>query len=130
MNKLNVTVNSGISADGFSVAVVDEDEKILEQKDYAYGYDCSYDRRFADGRSPYVTDVLQGYLDRYGIHEVDLFAGRNLFNGKEVPMDRVRQFKDSYCQDLEGATVECPADVQEFADAVAAISEPEEMTRK
>lgn len=115
--KLNIIVKSGINTDGFET-VVTNGEDIVDRRSYAYGYDCSYDKMFADKQKPYVTDVLQGLIDQHHIDEVSVEAGQNKFMDRGVPFQKVRDFKERYCADLKLPSME-----QDFADAVTSIPE-------
>lgn len=97
--KLVVIVRSGISADGFDVAVGDGEETVYKNA-YRYGYNCSYDKRFASETEPYVQDVLQGLIDTYSIDRTSVEAGRNVFAGKRVEQDLVGRFWTKYCRNL------------------------------
>lgn len=113
--KLNIIVKSGVNADGFETVILNDDN-VVNRQSYAYGYDCSYDRTFANGQKPYVTDVLQGLVDQYQVDEVSVAAGQNKFADKDMSFRRVQDFKARYCKDLK-----LPDMGQDFADAVTSI---------
>lgn len=115
--KLNIIVKSGVNADGFET-VIKNGDNIVSRQSYAYGYDCSYDRMFANDQKPYVTDVLQGLVDQYQVDEVSVTAGQNKFADKDMPLRRIQDFKERYCEDLKLPDME-----QDFADAVSSIPE-------
>lgn len=114
--KLNVIVGSGISADGFDTVIQDGDD-IIQKDSWSYGYNCSYDRAFAENRKPYVTDVLQDLIDRHHVDEFDVSAGMNRFQDKAVPTERAEEFRSRYCGGLK------LSEDLSFADAVASIPE-------
>lgn len=76
---------------------------------------CSYDRAFADSRAPYVTDVLQGLIDKYHMDELDVAPGKNAFRGSNVSTERAEEFRSRYCSSLK------LSEDLSFADAVASI---------
>lgn len=100
MNKLTIAVNSGISGDGFTTRVT-KSGRLIYEKDWNYGYSCSYDRKFADKRNPYVGDILQGIIDKYQVNEFSVDAGRNVFKGTDESMECVADFKHRHCSDLK-----------------------------
>lgn len=112
--KLNVIVGSGINADGFDTVIQDGDD-IVQKDSWSYGYNCSYDRAFADSRAPYVTDVLQDLIDRYHVDELDVVPGKNVFRGSDMPAERAEEFRSRYCGGLK------LSEDLSFADAVASI---------
>lgn len=114
--KLDVIVNSGISADGFDTVIQDGDD-IIQKDSWSYGYNCSYDRAFAESKKPYVTDVLQDLIDRYHVDEFDVSAGMNWFQDKAVPTEWAEEFYARYCGGLK------LSEDLSFADAVASIPE-------
>lgn len=117
MAELQVVIKSGISADGFDTIIKDNNETISEKSWYC-GYDYTGNREHVSKETPYVTDVLQGLIDKYHVNELSLKAGMNTFTGKEVPLHQVEAFKSDYCTNLQFADAE---NTQDFADAVAAI---------
>ena len=97
--KLIVEVMSGVRADGFDVTVMDGEETLYTNA-YRYGYNCSYDSRFANIEEPYVSDVLQSLIDTCQIDSMSVEAGRNTFAGKSVGNDRAKEFWNKYCRCL------------------------------
>lgn len=97
--KLDIKVSTGLNADGFD-AVVRDGDNVVHQESYRYGHNCSYAPDFANEDKPYVTDVLQGLIDRYQVDELSVGAGRNTFAEKGVSEAKVEEFKAKYCQGL------------------------------
>lgn len=94
---LYIEVMSGVNADGFTAIVKDSisGEEIFRQT-YYYGYDASYDRRWANSRKPYVTDIINDLKSRYNVSNVEVTAGKNLFRGDSMSSDSVEKFKNKY----------------------------------
>ena len=94
---LHIEVMSGVNADGFTAIVKDSisGEEIFRQK-YYYGYDASYDRRWASSRAPYVTDIINDLKSRYNVSNVEVTAGKNLFRSDSMSSDSVEKFKNKY----------------------------------
>lgn len=94
---LHIEVMSGVNADGFTAIVKDSisGEEIFRQK-YYYGYDASYDRRWASSRAPYVTDIINDLKSQYNVSNVEVTAGKNLFRGDSMSSDAVEKFKNKY----------------------------------
>ena len=65
LTKLQVSVESGISADGIDISVFQDDELTIK-KSYRYGYDASYGRSNNPAR-PYVGNIIQEYIKIYNI---------------------------------------------------------------
>lgn len=118
--KLTVKVISGISSDGFETVVTKGDNTIYERR-YNYGYSCSYDKTFAEERTPYVSDVLQSLIDEYQVNDFSVEAGKNVFAGKDVRSETVENFKNEYCSNLQLIGSE-----QDFTAAVESIPTNEE----
>lgn len=97
--KLNIIVKSGINGDGFNTVIKDGDN-VIEEKSWNYGYNCSYDKMFANKQEPYVTDVLQDLINKYNVDEFSVEAGKNVFAKKDVASHKVEKFKNKYCSEL------------------------------
>lgn len=97
--KLNIIVKSGINSDGFNTVIKDGDN-VIEEKSWNYGYNCSYDKMFANKQEPYVTDVLQDLINKYNVDEFSVEAGKNVFAKKDVASHKVEEFKNKYCSEL------------------------------
>ena len=95
---IKIYINSGISGDGFTIAVEDSNHNIIDKKSYHYGYNASYDKRFADSKKPYVTDIINDWCDKYNqnIQDVQIIPGTNTFKGDAVSSRSVDEFKNKY----------------------------------
>ena len=115
-NHMIITVNSGISGDGFSITVEDEQGDVVFNEEYRFGVNTSYDRKYAEmaeedyqnakkyGWSripelkPYVGDIIDDICNEYNIQKKDIVfkRGNNVFKGSEVTDNVVNDFIDSY----------------------------------
>ena len=115
-----VSVESGLSADGFGLKVIDNKTgKTIEAHDYYYGRNASWDKGLAAAaesdykkwgspekseywyhyqRKPYTTDIIKEFCDKYNVplKDVKVVAGRNVFAGKPVRDENVKSFKKSF----------------------------------
>lgn len=98
--KMTVTVKSGLNSDGFDVKITADGKPVLDH-DYRYGYDAAYSKVHVSERAPYVTDVLQGLIDKYHISDFTVEAGKNVFAGTDVRAETVEDFKTEYCSGLK-----------------------------
>ncbi len=98
MNALKIKVASGINSDGFDVTVVDDRNHTVYEHSYSFGWNASWDKRFASNDKPYVSDVIKSLCDKYNIPKENIFvyAGMNMFAGKPVKADAVERFKTKY----------------------------------
>ena len=108
MRQLTVSPYSGISGDGFTVAVTELvslnpnlSKKTIFTKKYAYGYDASYDKAFADDRKPYVSDIIMKLVEEYDVNAIDVVAGDNTYQGTKVSEKDVTDFVHEYIEDTE-----------------------------
>ena len=115
-NHMIITVNSGISGDGFSITVEDEQGDVVFNEVYRFGVNTSYDKKYAKiaeedyhnakkyGWSripelkPYVGDIIDNICNEYNIQKKDIVfkRGNNVFKGSEVTDRVVNDFIDSY----------------------------------
>lgn len=95
--RMNIRVKSGVNSDGFSIDILSGGKKVFS-KDYAYGYDASYDKSFAGKDKPYVSDIINNLCDEYGVDKsnVSVTSGKNVFKGDDVHNDKVEKFKREY----------------------------------
>lgn len=119
--KLNVTVKDGVNSSGFDAEVADGDN-VIDKQTYWYGFNCSWNRMFATREEPYVSDILQGLVDRYDVDTFEVLPGRNVFIDSPVAKERLDNFKNDYCKDLLLADGNRALDM-DFADAVASLSD-------
>ena len=115
-NHMTITVNSGISGDGFSITVEDEQGDVVFNEEYRFGVNTSYDRKYAEiaeedyqnakkyGWSripelkPYAGDIIDDICNEYNIQKKDIVfkRGNNVFKRSEVTDSVVNDFIDSY----------------------------------
>lgn len=115
-NHMIITVNSGISGDGFSITVEDEQGDVVFNEVYRFGVNTSYDRKYAERAEedyqnakkygwsripelkPYVGDIIDDICNEYNIQKKDIVfkRGNNVFKGSEVTDSVVNDFIDSY----------------------------------
>lgn len=98
MYALKIKVASGINSDGFDVAVVNAKNQTVYEHSYSFGWNASWDKRFASKDAPYVSDIIKSLCDKYDIPKENIFvyAGMNVFAGKSVKADVVERFKTKY----------------------------------
>ena len=101
MNKLVVTVMSGLSADGFDVYIKDENDDVLEKDSYRYGYNASYKQDFASEKQPFVTDILSSLEKKYGCSQIIVESGKNVFAGTKIAQDDVTDFIQKYVNPMQ-----------------------------
>lgn len=107
--------HSGISAEGFNVYIY-EGDKLINKKEYRYGYNASYSKEWAEiahkdvensikynwqekcSEKPYVTDILEKVAKENGLslNELEFIDGEYVFNGKVYPADK---FKSEYLKE-------------------------------
>lgn len=97
---LNIILKNGISADGFDTVIENGDETIHKES-WSYGYNCSYNKAFANSRKPYVTDVLQNLIDQYNVDDVSIRSGMNLFANHAMSSEKANEFEAKYCSNLK-----------------------------
>ncbi len=99
-NRLQVSVESGLNADGIDISVF-QDDKLTLKKLYRYGYNASYSRS-SDPDRPYVINIIQDYISKYNITEDNftVIAGGNVFKGEKISNKDVEDFKKEYCSNL------------------------------
>jgi len=97
-NQMTITVGSHLNSDGFDVCITDPDGNEVFEMDYAYGWDASYDRKFASKDKPYVSDIINELVQEYNVDRssIKVVNGRNVFNGKDV--DRASEFSSKYLE--------------------------------
>lgn len=98
MYALEIKVTSGINSDGFDVTVVNAKNQTVYEHSYSFGWNASWDKRFASKDAPYVSDIIKSLCDKYDISKENIFvyAGMNVFAGKSVTADAVERFKTKY----------------------------------
>lgn len=94
---MTIKVESGISADGFSVEIF-EDGKSISRQTYRYGYNASHSPSGAAKSKPYVRDIVSSYRNLYQPWKIETLAGENTFAGRPVSEDRVQQFIRDYIE--------------------------------
>lgn len=94
---MQIILKSGLSSDGFDLKIIDATtgETVIDQ-DMRYGYDISYDKRWATGQKPYVTNLINNLKKKYSVKKVEVLPGRYIFSGKAMGDEEVQKFKDKY----------------------------------
>lgn len=92
---MQIILNSGISADGFTIKIED-----AFNHTFRYGYDASYKACFANDNKPFVSDIIFELMKEYKISpdNVKVVRGTNVFNGHKDYRD-VDEFIDNYCKE-------------------------------
>jgi len=101
-NVMNITLHSGINADGIKVSILNEQETVFI-KDYTYGWSLSHSRGSSDAHSPYVADLIKNLMEKYNIEFVDIetLPGIYVFSGKQMTNKETEKFKLKYLSELE-----------------------------
>lgn len=115
-----ITVQSGLNSDGFDVDIFKNDKKVFHN-DYRYGYNASYDPKYAKYAEddynkakkygwdssyytlkPYVTDIVKDLMRKYNldIDDIVLISGKNTFTGDPVNDKDVQRFNKKYLSDI------------------------------
>lgn len=95
--RMEISVSSGIGADGFKIRINDIDSgKEVFKNSYSYGYSASYRKDWATSRKPFTTDIINELKKRFNVVYVDVIPGENVFAGRKVTDDVVADFKKSY----------------------------------
>ena len=103
---------SGLNADGFKV-ITYEDNKLVNETDYRYGYNASYSREDAEyahqnvlnkekygwkdssyyQEKPYIVDILKKVAEEnnLSVNDLEFIDGEYLFNGKVYSADKFKQ---------------------------------------
>jgi len=109
---------SSINADGFSVVIKDEDKNLFN-KNYYYGWEASYSRRFAEMahedvvnakkygwtspyvEKPFVSDILTELSTKYKVEQIYVSAGKNALTDTLVSNETVRKFIEEYIAPID-----------------------------
>ena len=95
-NKMTITIGSSVNADGCTIVVTDESDKILFKEKYSYGYNASYNRKFASiyPNKPFIGDIVNELCTKFHVNKNDITyaRGTNVFNGTEVSDKEVSRF--------------------------------------
>lgn len=115
-----ITVQSGLNSDGFDVDIFKNDKKVFHN-DYRYGYNASYDPKYAKYAEddynnakkygwdssyytlkPYVTDIVKDLMQKYNLDldDIVLIPGKNVFKGDYVNDKDVQRFNREYLSDI------------------------------
>ena len=112
-NKMTIMPLAGLNSDGFTVVINNAAGEELFKKEYRYGANASYDRKFAQwaeqdyndsikygwktprALKPYVADIIDELCSKYGIdkNSIEFVPGKNIFNGGNVTGDFVDKMK-------------------------------------
>lgn len=119
---MNIKVEyiAGISGDRVKVTVFDEG-KLIRTEEYCYGYNASYNRRFAKYAEddvekakkynwkygyryhlkPYIGDLLTNLFTEYGLTKDDVeYSGRYVFAEREATPEEVEEMKKGLYAEL------------------------------
>ena len=95
-NKMTITIGSSVNADGCTIVVTDESDKILFKEKYSYGYNASYNRKFASiyPNKPFIGDIVNELCTKFHVNKNDITyaRGTNVFNGTKVSDKEVSRF--------------------------------------
>ena len=95
-NKMTITIGSGVNADGCKIVITDEAGGILFKEDYHYGYNASYNRKFASfyPDQPFIGDIVNELCTKFNINKDDITyeKGTNLFRGTKTSDEQVARF--------------------------------------
>lgn len=99
---MEIILSSGISGDRFRIRITGSDGDTVFDDTYSYGYNASYDRKWATSKAPYVTDIIQSLCEQYSIDvsNIDVTAGKNVFKESDVSNGVVERFKQDYLSEL------------------------------
>ena len=116
MNIMCVIPQSHANVDGFNVRIQDEDENKIFEHQYAYGYDASHSREWAEkahkdhensikykwenkyDEKPFVTDILVELVNKHNVEKIIVTAGKYVFSGKPMTDGDVDQFIKDYIE--------------------------------
>lgn len=109
-----ITIFSEISSDGCDIEIVNGN-KVLFKDSYRYGYNASYNRKYANyahhdvinaqkyGRTgymerPYIGDIITELCKKYNIdkHDIIFKQGKNVFTGNSISSKKVRDFINNH----------------------------------
>lgn len=92
---MQIILESGISSDGFTIKIENE-----FNHSYRYGYDASYDVKFANDSKPFVSDIIFELMKEYDIspNNVKVINGRNTFKDGENTSN-IDEFIEKYCEE-------------------------------
>lgn len=113
-----ITVGRGVNADGFEIYIVNAAGDQLFKSSYTYGYNVSYDKKFADwaqsdydkamkngwsnkpALKPYVSDIIDALCEEYNVTDIQVVPGKNIYKGNNVEGDAVEDFKSKYLSNI------------------------------
>ena len=100
--RMEITIASGISADGFNVEVLTSKDAVEFKNQYRYGYDASYSKGRMDKDKPYTGDVIQTLMDKYKIKRDDIHVipGVYVFSGRQMGEEEAVKFIQEYMNEL------------------------------
>ena len=127
-NIMIITIFSEISSDGCDIEILNGN-KVLFKDSYGYGYNASYNRKFAKYahqdvinaqkygytgyiERPYIGDIITELCKKYNIdkHDIIFKQGKNVFNGDSVPSKKVSDFINNH---IDGIVEESYKKLQE-----------------
>nr|DAP55488.1 MAG TPA: hypothetical protein [Caudoviricetes sp.] len=98
---MTIKLQRGINADGFIIYIKDFEGNEVFKQEYSYGYNASYDKRFASPQVPYVTDIIRGLISKYNVNRIEVTKGKNVFKGTDVDNEYIIRFKKNYLSEFE-----------------------------
>lgn len=102
MNKMEITLYSGMSADGFKIRITDNEGMVIFKKDYMYGYDASHSWTNSKIK-PFTTDIIVGLSDAYEVEleDIKVIPGIYVFSGKQMEQEEADRFYRKYMSGME-----------------------------
>ena len=96
--KINLRYISEISADYIEVTSDDPSHSINET--YAFGYNCSYNRRNAEADKPYIGDILADLIETNHIQDEDIeYSCHYIFSQKELSApEAIQKFNELFSE--------------------------------
>lgn len=124
-NKMTITIGSSINSDGCTIVVTDESDKVLFKEEYSYGYNASYNRKFAKyaqddydnaikynwknkpSLKPFIGDIVNELCTKFNINKNDIryAKGTNLFKGTDASDEQVSRFVALINEDIDQDTL-------------------------
>lgn len=79
--KIKIRPISGVHSDGFNVYIYNKD-KLIDEKDYRYGYNATSLRDWADAKRPFVKDIVEKIAKEYNLtlDDIEYIDGRYIFD--------------------------------------------------
>ena len=116
---IKVRYISGINGSRVEVKVFDDEDKMIEKKEYMYGANASYCRRHAKYAEedhekaikynwghgfplkPYIGDLLVEFFAKYGLTKEEVeYSGFYVFPNREATKEEVEKIKKELYEEL------------------------------